>query len=210
MTSPQYWKKAVKELSVHDPIMKKIIQNYPGEILKSRGNAFETLMRSIVGQQISVKAAASIWKRVCTQLSDRDWEMNPQNVLFLDAAELRACGLSERKVLYVRDLALHFDQKKVAPEKWASSTNEEIIQELICIKGIGRWTAEMFLIFHLLRHDVFPKDDLGLQKAISKSYGVRYPLTEENCRKFAKKFSPWGSVATWYLWRSLDPLPVEY
>jgi DNA-3-methyladenine glycosylase II len=210
MSPPAYWKKAVKELSLRDPIMKKMIENCSERFMQSRGNAFETLMRSIVGQQISVKAAASIWNKACGLFVQEKLEMNPKNVLLMEIGNLRNAGLSERKVIYIRDLALHFTEKKVKPENWPSQSNEEIIHELMQIKGIGRWTAEMFLMFHLLRHDVFPKDDLGLQKGLSLSYKIRFPLTEKNAKKFAKHFSPWGSVATWYLWRSLEPVPADH
>ncbi|GIL18441.1 MAG: DNA-3-methyladenine glycosylase [Oligoflexia bacterium] len=203
---PEYWNQAIKDLSRKDPVMKKLIASYRGETLRSRGNAFETLARSIVGQQISVKAADSVWKRVLAECK----KVTPLIVEKKTFDQLRACGLSERKVIYIKDLAHHFLEKKILPHGWPHHTDEEIIDQLVAVKGIGRWTAEMFLIFHLMRPNVFPDADLGLQKAIALNYKVRYPLSPANLKKFRKLYSPWASVAVWYLWRSLDPIPVEY
>ena len=186
--------------------MKQVINRYDGEILRSRGDAFETLARSIVGQQISVKAAESVWKKVvklCQQVT-------PQKIQKLKIEKLRACGLSERKVIYLKDLSAQFLLKKIEPKKWSDHTDEEIIAELVMVKGIGRWTAEMFLIFHLLRPNIFPAADLGLQKAIALNYKKKYPLSKKDLVQFSSIYSPWASVAVWYLWRSLDPIPVEY
>ena len=205
--TPAFWAQGIRELSQKDPIMKSLIKTYKGEILKSRGQAFETLARSIVGQQISVKAADSVWKKVVACLNS---SLQPETVLDTSVTELRSCGLSERKVIYFKDLARHFHEKLVNPHTWAHKSDQEVSDELVQVKGIGVWTAEMFLIFHLLRPNVFPELDLGLQKALSKHYRVRYPLTQKNLQKYRKQFSPWASVATWFLWRSLDPIPVEY
>ncbi len=201
-----FWGKACKDLAKSDPIMRKLIRVYGKAPLKSRGNAFETLFRSIVGQQISVKAAQSVWNKTTALVDVTD----PQSVLSKEKALLRTAGLSERKVEYVKDLARHFVNREVHPLQWSKMTDEEIIDELIQIRGIGRWTAEMFLIFHVLRPNVFPVDDLGLQKGISVQYKKRYPMSERQLALFRKKFDPWCSVATWYLWRALDPIPVEY
>lgn len=203
---PKYWDQAKKELSKDDPILSAIIQRYSGEVLQSRGNPFETLFRSIVGQQISVMAAQSVWNKVVLCLPAVD----PVSVRKAKMSSLRSAGLSERKVLYAKDLARHFEDQLLRPTDWTALDDEQIIQDLIQVKGIGRWTAEMFLIFHLLRPDVFPADDLGLQKAISIEYKKRYPLSDRNLKSFRNQFSPWSSVATWYLWRSLDPIPVAY
>jgi DNA-3-methyladenine glycosylase II len=204
---PNYWKKACLELSQSDLVMKAIIQQYKGETLASRGEPFETLFRSIVGQQISVKAAQSVWNRVCSALRTPE---KPTTVYQCNPEILRSCGLSERKVKYSKDLAQKFLDKTLNPTLWPKMTDEEVIQQLVVVRGIGRWTAEMFLIFFLLRPNVFPAGDLGLQKAISLKYKKRYPLTDKNLVSFRKKFQPWATVATWYLWRSLDPIPVEY
>ncbi|MBY0384582.1 DNA-3-methyladenine glycosylase [bacterium] len=204
---PKYWQHACQELSRMDPVMKAIIHRYKGETLASRGEPFETLFRSIVGQQISVKAAQSVWNRVTETLKT---PQNPETVMKIDAEVLRACGLSTRKVEYSKDLAEKFLDKTLNSSLWPKMTDEEVIEQLIVVRGIGRWTAEMFLIFSLLRPNVFPADYLGLQKAISLKYKKRYPLTDKNLILFRKKYEPWATVATWYLWRSLDPIPVEY
>lgn len=206
LLTPSYWKKAQTHLKNSDPVLAEIIGRYRGEFLRSRGAPFETLFRSIVGQQISVKAADSVWAKVSRCVSTND----PHSVSRASVESLRAAGLSARKVEYAKDLAAHFIDHSVDPDHWKSFSDEEVIQELIQIRGIGRWTAEMFLIFSLLRPDVFPADDLGLQKAISLAYKKRYPMSKRQLELFRKRFSPWGSVATWYLWRSLDPIPVEY
>jgi DNA-3-methyladenine glycosylase II len=202
---PSYWKLAIKELSTRDPVMKEIISRYPREILFSRGKSFETLFRSIVGQQISVLAAQSVWNRICKKLKI----ISPQVVLKTKDSELRSCGLSERKIEYAKDLAKHFESK-LESIIWKNFSDEEIIHELCKIRGIGVWTAEMFLIFYLLRPNIFPKADLGMQKGISIAYKKKYPMSDRQLEIFKKKYSPWCTVATWYLWRTLDPIPVEY
>ena len=197
---PKYWQQAITELSEKDPIMAKIISRYQGEMLQSRGDAFGSLARSIVGQQISVKAAASVWNKMENNLG-----AIKKDIIFAASDEdLRSCGLSRQKVSYMKNLAGHFIDKSINPATFHVKSDEEIIKELTLIKGIGRWTAEMFLIFHMLRPNIFPLDDIGLQKAIAKHYGRRKPHV------LGRTWQPWCSVATWYLWRSLDPLPVEY
>lgn len=202
---PQYWSDAIRHLS-SDKVLKKIINNYKGETLVSRGDAFETLLRSIVGQQISVKAAATIWDRLVKTIKSAKVD----NLLEANPADLKAAGLSERKITYCQDLAQHFKTGKINTRNWHKLSDEEIINELVAVKGIGRWTAEMFLIFYLLRPDVYPIADLGLQKAISKNFNKKYPMSEKVMLKLAKNWQPYRTVATWYLWRALDPLPVEY
>lgn len=208
--SPSYWNKAKRVLSAADPTMASIIAAHPRVKLESRGDAFVTLTRSIVGQQISVKAAAAIWLRFCKACG----ETSPQGILRRRATTLRRCGLSDRKVEYIRDLAAHFVSGKVDPSRFDEQSDEEIIAELIDIRGIGRWTAEMFLIFNLLRPDVLPLDDLGLLKAVSLHYLEGEPVLGRDGRakvgQVAAAWAPWRSVATWYLWRSLDPVPVTY
>jgi len=181
--------------------------------LTSRGDPFSTLARSIVGQQISVKAADAVWGRLAAACP----QMTPAAVLRRRASTLRGCGLSERKVEYLRDLAAHFADGRVEPDSFAAMSDEAIIERLTDIRGIGRWTAEMFLIFNLLRPNVLPLDDLGLLKAVSLHYLDGVPTRDlltrpgrEQVRRLAAAWNPWSSVATWYLWRSLDPVPVEY
>jgi DNA-3-methyladenine glycosylase II len=201
---------ARRALSRGDTTMAGIIAAHPRVALASRGDAFTTLARSIVGQQISVKAAQAVWGRFAACCG----ELAPQAVLRRRATTLRACGLSDRKVEYIRDLAGHFVSGRVDPAKFANQSDEEIIAELVDIRGIGRWTAEMFLIFNLLRPNVLPLDDLGLVKAVSLNYfdGASMQSREGRAQiiALAAVWEPWRSVATWYLWRSLDPVPVEY
>lgn len=184
--------------------MAAIIHTYKGELLKTRGNAFYTLTRSIVGQQISVKAADSVWAKLEGTISN----ITPQFVLAASDEALRASGLSKQKIAYMRNLAEFFSTH--TKPIWHTKTDDEIIKELIAIKGIGRWTIEMFLIFHLMRPDVFPIKDIGLQKGILKHYANGKAMSLEKMEKLAIRWKPWRSVATWYLWRSLDPIPVEY
>lgn len=190
-----------------DPALAKIIRSLPSNVgLQSRGDAFGTLARSIVGQQISVKAADSVWAK----LESRILKVSAESVLRISAPELRTCGLSARKVEYLRDLAAHFRDGRLEPTKWRDLSDEDLIELLVDVRGIGRWTAEMFLMFHLLRPNVFPADDLGLQKAISLHYGRRYPVSRKILDGYRQAWAPWNTAAVWYLWRSLDPVPVEY
>jgi DNA-3-methyladenine glycosylase II len=186
--------------------MAGIIRAHPRIALRRRGEPFLTLARAIVGQQISVKAAQSIWDRVAAAAPD----MSPRQVLAIERATLRACGLSERKVEYIADLASHFASGRLEPARWPAMDDETLIAELVQVRGIGRWTAEMFLIFNLLRPDVLPLDDLGLQRAISLHYFRARKVGAARMAKLGRTWAPWRSVATWYLWRSLDPVPVEY
>jgi DNA-3-methyladenine glycosylase II len=171
-----------------------------------RGEPFMTLARAICGQQISVKAAQSVWNRVVDFCG---W-ITPEDVLGRPRPKLRACGLSDRKTEYIADLAQHFVDGKIHARDWPRMSDEEIIAELTDVRGIGRWTAEMFLMFNLLRPDVFPLDDLGLQKGIRVAYFKGRKVSLKRMKKLGDSWRPWRSVATWYLWRSLDPLPVEY
>ena len=203
---PEYWVQACEHLVRRDRVMKRIIPRYGDACLHSRGDAFVTLARSIVGQQISVRAAQSVWDRFA-KLARR---MSPQAVLRLRVDDMRAAGLSARKIEYLVDLALHFDAGQIHVDDWLAMDDEAIIAELVAIRGIGRWTAEMFLMFHLLRPDVLPLDDVGLIKGISINYFSGEPVSRIEVREIAEGWAPWRSVATWYMWRSLDPLPVTY
>ena len=204
---PDYWDAAVAHLMRRDRIMKKLIPKFPNISLVSRGNPFMTLARSIVGQQISVKAAESVWQRLLLECGKRP---TPASVQKAGAEKLRAAGLSGRKAEYILDLSTHFSEQLVHPKKWAAMDDESVIAELTAIRGIGRWTAEMFLIFNLQRPDVLPLDDAGLLKAISLHYFSGEPVSRFEAREVAQGWQPWSTVATWYLWRSLDPVPVEY
>ncbi len=203
---PAYWEQATQELAGRDEMMHKLIQRFAGAALRSHGDAFTTLARSIIGQQISIKAAESVWQKLATAVP----AITPATVLGTDSSVLRACGLSLRKVAYLQDLSRHFISGTLNEMAWKEVDDEALIAELTQVKGIGRWTAEMFLIFHMLRPNVLPLDDLGLQRAISLHYNASQPVSRLKMRAIAKPWQPWCSVATWYLWRSLDPLPVEY
>ena len=203
---PKYWKQAAKELAASDKTMQQIIRQFDGDMLNSRGDAFTTLARSIVGQQISVKAAESVWQKTLAAVP----EITPQSISDTGQDLLRSCGLSHRKIIYLKDLAQHFMDDILNETCWAGMDDEALIIQLTQVKGIGRWTAEMFLIFHMLRPDVLPLDDIGLQRAISQHYNNNQPVDKKIMLELAKPWQPWRSVATWYLWRSLDPLPVEY
>jgi len=204
---PDYWDRAKRALARRDPVMGAIMRQHPGVYMMVRGEPFMTLARAICGQQISVKAAQSVWNRVCICL---DQKITPESVLKRDRRKLRACGLSDRKTEYIADLAQHFADGKIHEHKWPKMDDEAIIAELTDVRGIGRWTAEMFLMFNLLRPDVFPLDDLGLQKGIRVNYFKGRKVSLRTMRRLGERWRPWRSVATWYLWRSLDPLPVEY
>ncbi|MDA0277013.1 MAG: DNA-3-methyladenine glycosylase [Proteobacteria bacterium] len=203
---PEFWSSAKRSLARRDPVLGGIMRAYPGIALQKRGEPFATLARAIVGQQISVKAAQSVWNRVIALVP----EMTPRQVLAQPRPKLRACGLSDRKTEYIADLASHFAEGTVQVARWPEMPDETVIAELVQVRGVGRWTAEMFLMFNLLRPDVYPLDDLGLQKAVRLHYFKGRKVPVACMRKLGEGWSPWRSVATWYLWRSLDPLPVEY
>ena len=205
-TTPEYWAEACKHLMKRDRVMKNLIPQYPGVSLQSRGDAFVTLARTIVGQQISVKAAQSVWDRFAALPK----AIAPAHVLKLKVDDMRAAGLSVRKVEYLVDLALHFANNQVQEAAWVDMDDEAIIAELVAIRGIGRWTAEMFLIFHMMRPDVLPLDDVGLINGSSRCYFSGDPVSRSDAREVAAPWAPYRSVATWYIWRSLDPVPVAY
>ena len=203
---PTYWQQAARELAAADERMGELVERYGGLGLVSRGDPFATLARSIVGQQISVKAADSVWGRFVAALP----EVSPQAVMVAGEEGLAGCGLSRRKSEYVRDLAAHFVAGRLDPSAWAALDDEALIAALTEVRGIGRWTAEMFLIFNQLRPDVYPLDDLGLQRAVFERYFAGSKQPRQVLAEFGERWRPWRSVATWHLWRSLDPLPVEY
>jgi DNA-3-methyladenine glycosylase II len=193
--TPAFWEEACKHLMKKDRVMKRLIPQFGDACLQTRGDAFVTLARSIVGQQISVKAAQTVWDRFA--LLPR--KMTPGNVLKLKVDDMRAAGLS-----------VHFDNGVLHVAAWERMADEEIIAELIAIRGIGRWTAEMFLIFHFMRPNILPLDDAGLISGISSNYFSGEVVSRSEAREVAAAWAPYCSVATWYIWRSMDPLPVEY
>lgn len=203
---PDYWDDACRHLARRDRVMRRLIPLFPQARLRSRGDAFTTLARAIVGQQISVQAAQAVWDRLVAQLP----RTHPAAVLALEVPTLRAVGLSARKADYLRDLAGKFESGEIRTRRWQSMDDEAIITELSRIRGIGRWTAEMFLMFHLMRPNVLPLDDLGLIKGISLNYFSGEPVSRSEAREIGESWAPFRSVATWYIWRSLDPVPVDY
>jgi DNA-3-methyladenine glycosylase II len=205
-STPDYWAEACKHLVKKDRVMKRLIPQFGDAALQTRGDAFTTLARSIVGQQISVKAAKTVWDRFAALPPG----MTPANVLKLKIDDMRAAGLSARKVDYLVDLAIHFDGDKLHVKDWTSMDDEAIIADLLAIRGIGRGTAEMVLIFYLMRPNVLPLADVGLINGISRNYFSGDPVSRSDAREVAEAWKPWCSVATWYIWRSLDPLPVAY
>jgi DNA-3-methyladenine glycosylase II len=208
--TPQYWDEACKHLAKRDRVMRKLIPRFGEGRLRSRGDAFTTLARSIVGQQISVKAAQSVWDRFAALMPAGAAGVVPAEVLALPPQSMREAGLSARKVEYLSDLAQHFVSGSVHVRQWQQMDDEAIIEELVAIRGIGQWTAEMFLIFHLMRPNVLPLDDLGLIKGISLNYFSGEPVSRAEAREVGDAWAPFRSVATWYIWRSLDPLPTDY
>jgi len=209
---PAYWDAAARHLAARDPVLRKLVKAHPGAHLARRGEPFTVLARAIVGQQISVKAAQSIWDRfaAATGATGTPVTLDPGRVSRTRLTTLRRVGLSERKAEYLRDLARHFVTGALDPREWPSLDDETLVARLVDVKGIGRWTAEMFLIFHELRPDILPVDDIGLVKAVAMHYHDGTRMTATELREFGAQWAPWRSVATWYLWRSLDPIAVEY
>jgi DNA-3-methyladenine glycosylase II len=208
--TPHYWDEACRHLSKRDRVMRKLIPQFGERRLHSRGDAFTTLARSIVGQQISVKAAQSVWDKFAALMCEPPTHLAPSSVLTLETAVMRGAGLPARKCEYLGDLAAHFESGAVHVGQWQEMDDEAIIDELVAIRGIGRWTAEMFLIFHLMRPNVMPLDDIGLINGISVNYFSGEPVSRAEAREVGDAWAPFRSVATWYIWRSLDPLPVDY
>ncbi len=212
---PAYWDEATRALGARDRVLRKLIRAYPGIHINPRNDPFTTLCRAIVGQQISVKAAETIWQRFIATVAPNGKftgrsRLDPRAVAAASEVALRQCGLSGRKVEYLRDLATHFVSGALDPKAWRSMEDDALIAALVEVKGIGRWTAEMFLMFHELRPDVLPVDDIGLQKAIALHYHDGERPTAKAMQDLALAWRPYRSVATWYLWRSLDPVPVDY
>lgn len=203
---PLFWDEGKNYLIKKDKKLGNLIKSYPKDFLFSKSDPFLTLARSIVGQQISVKAAQSVWDRLEIKIK----KVTPLNIKMMHSNSFKSVGLSRQKVQYLKNLSDAFIRNKIKIKLWSKMNDEEIIQDLIQIKGIGRWTAEMFLIFNLCRADIFPLDDIGMIKGLCKIYNLDYPLNKDKILKIGNKWKPYRSIATWYLWRSLDPIPVEY
>ena len=201
---PEYWDLAKKELSRKDDVLQGIINEFDDLELVSRGDLFYTLIRSVIGQQISVKAASTVWSRFCERIGD----IEPKNILSADIEELRSCGLSQRKAEYVIGISESWSDYDSL--EWKEMSDEEIIQELIKLRGVGKWTAEMILIFTMLRPDVFPIGDIGMIRGIEKSYNSGERMSVEELYAISEKWKPWRTVACCFMWRTVDPEPVEY
>jgi DNA-3-methyladenine glycosylase II len=199
--SPAYWPQSIAELSARDPVLRALIQRYQSHVLQPRGDAFVTLARSIVGQQLSVSAARSIWQR----LNHGVGNISPVVIAGMQSARLRQHGLSQKKADFLIGLAERFIDGSFDQARWQASADEDIIAELSTVKGIGRWTGEMFLIFCLLRPNVLPLDDAGLQRAMRLHYNDGKPLSRLKTQRITRPWQPWCTVATWFMWRSLDP-----
>ena len=207
---PKYWNQAKKYLSKKDKIMSKLIKNYqsPSEtILTSRRDIFFSLCKSIIGQQISVAAADSVFLKFKDKCKNK---INAKTVSKLTFSQLKKCGLSRQKVLGIKSLANRILDKSFNPKLLNKMTDEEAINYLSNLRQIGRWSAEMILLFTYNRSNIWPIQDIGLLRAISKNYKKKYLPPDKFVNLLKKRFSPYCSVATWYLWRSIDPMPIQY
>ena len=203
---PKYWNKGKIYLSNKDNVLKKIIDQFSNQSLELNDNSFHALINSIIGQQISVSAANSIKKKLFVLKKN----ITPRTIKNIKKNDLKKCGLSKQKILYINNIADFFLLNKEFINKLDKVNDLEIREKLIEIKGIGNWTIDMFLIFTLGSSNIFPSGDLGFVKAISKHYKKDLPISEKYLSKLFKRWSPYSSIATWYLWRSLDPIPVSY
>jgi len=202
---PPYWEEAKAELMKRDRIMNRLIPQFGDLHLVGHDDPFITLARAIVNQQVTTQAANAAWDKLLETCP----KFTPAAVQKAGAATLAGCGLSKRKAEYILDLADHFKNKKVHAAQWAQMDDEAVISELVQIRGITRWTAEMFLIFNLLRPNVLPLDDSRLISGISQNYFSGEPVSRSDAREVSANWEPFRTVATWYLWRSLDPVPVK-
>jgi len=204
---PSYWYKAKRLLSKRDPILKKIIKKYNKGFLTTRNDPFFSLCRTIVGQQISTKAADSIWAKFNKKCKKR---IIPKTILKLTSASLKSAGLSRQKVSYLKNIAKNFENKSFNINELKKMNDENAISYVTKLKGLGVWSAEMFLMFNLNRPNIFPIQDIGLLRAISKNYKTSYPPSKRFLDKISKLHAGYRTVFTWYMWRSIDPTDVEY
>ena len=204
---PTYWYKAKKILSKRDPVLKKVIKKYNKGFLTTRNNPFFSLCRTIVGQQISTKAADSIWAKFDKKCKKH---ITPETILKLPSRTLKSAGLSRQKVSYLKNIAKNFKNKSFSTRKLKKMDDENAIDYVTQLKGLGVWSAEMFLMFNLNRPDIFPIQDIGLLRAISKNYKTSYPPSKRFLNKISKLHEGYRTVFTWYMWRSIDPTDVEY
>ena len=205
---PTYWNQAIEELSKKDKKLKQLIEQHSDVKLQNRGDAFQTLIRSIIGQQISGKAASSIWNKLVSHFKE---VVSYQKILKSNFEDLKQLGLSSQKSNYIHNLANHFKENKIKDATyWQNRNYSGIHKELIAIKGIGNWTVEMFGIFYLLEADLFPIKDLGIIKAVRNIYGKNKELSIDEINKLSNKWKPWRTVATCFLWRSIDASVINY
>ena len=204
---PSYWYRAKKILSKRDPVLKKIIKRYKKGFLTTRDKPFFSLCRTIIGQQISTRAADSIWAKFEKKCKKN---ITPKMVLKLSSKNLKTAGLSRQKVSYLKNIAKNFNTKSFDVNNLKTMNDEESINYITKLKGLGVWSAEMFLMFNLNRPNIFPVKDIGLLRAISKNYKTSYPPSKTFLNKISKLHTGYRSVFTWYMWRSIDPTDVEY
>ncbi len=206
MTSPAYWQEAIHYLTNKDQIIASLIATYPDEVMVNHQNPFSTLVKAIVGQQISIKAAATICQRLELLIGD----FSTSNYLAVKENDLRQCGLSRPKIRYIANVANALDSGQITPLTWSTMNDDEVVRQLTSISGVGIWTAQMFMIFYLHRADILPLGDIGLINAIKLNYASGKDLSKSDIKEIAQVWQPYRTVATWYLWRSLDPIPVQY
>jgi len=204
---PVYWYKAKKILSKKDPVLRKIIKKYNKDFLTTKNKPFFSLCRTIIGQQISTKAADSIWLKFEKKCKKK---INPKTILKLSSSTLRSAGLSRQKVSYLKNIAKNFNSNSFDIKKLKRMGDIDAISYITKLKGLGVWSAQMFLMFNLNRADIYPTRDIGLLRAISKNYKTKYPPSERFLNKISKLHLGYRTVLTWYMWRSIDPVDVEY
>ena len=200
-----YWREACCALQQADPTLGRLIRSCPGTLTRSSDTPFHSLCRSIVGQQLSVRAAKTVWTRLETRIGN----ITPDTIVTETTTSLHGCGLSRQKAYYLVCLAEHFNNGMLADMPWSHMQDKEVIAELVQIKGIGQWTAEMFLIFFLGRADILPLTDRGIQRSIAKLFNSGARLNDDAIEEIAEPWRPWRSVASWYLWQYLDTVPVQ-
>ena len=204
---PKYWYKAKKILSKRDPVIKKIIKKYSKGYLTSRKDPFYSLCRTIIGQQISTRAADSIWSKFEIKCKKK---IIPITVLKLTPQTLKSAGLSRQKISYLKNISKSFQDKSFDMKSLKKMNDDLAIEYITKLKGLGIWSAQMFLMFNLNRPDIFPIKDIGLIRAISKNYKKSYPPSKRFLKKISNLHSGYRSVFTWYMWKSIDPVDVEY
>ena len=204
---PAYWHKAKKVLSKRDPVLRKIIKKYNKGFLTTKNKPFFSLCRTIIGQQISTRAADSIWLKFEAKCKKK---INPKTLLKLSTRTLKSAGLSRQKVSYLKNIAKNFNNKSFDIKKLKKMNDNDAINYITRLKGLGVWSAQMFLMFNLNRSDMYPTGDIGFLKALSLNYKTSYPPSKRFLDKISNLHLGYRTVLTWYMWRSIDPTDVEY